>query len=140
MLYKKNIDQLSLLGSSVCNLSCSYCYLHNQETQKFYKICNDEIQNGWKDGSYVDNIRKVYEKISADPTLTTRIELWGGEPLIQIDNLLISIKNLFELFPNVDFFMIPTNFAWPEKITTKIPELVVAYDSTRNREVNEFHL
>lgn len=68
------------------------------------------------------------------------MELWGGEPLIQIDNLLISVKNLFELFPNVDFFMIPTNFAWPEKITAKIPELVIAYDSTRNREENEFHL
>lgn len=68
------------------------------------------------------------------------MELWGGEPLIQIDNLLLNITNLFELFPNVDFFMIPTNFAWNENITKKIPELILAYDTTRQRDENQFHL
>jgi hypothetical protein len=42
--------------------------------------------------------------------------LWGGEPLIQINNFLQNAKELFELFSNVTFFMIPTNFAWSEKI------------------------
>lgn len=140
MLYNKQIGQLSILGSSICNLSCSYCYLHNRDTQQFYKTLNEEIQEGWKSGSYIENIRKVYEKIGSDPTLTTRMEIWGGEPLIQIDNLLMHIEQLFELFPNVDFFMIPTNFAWPEYITEKIPKLLSLYDKTRLKNENELHL
>lgn len=103
-------------------------------------MLNEEIQNSWKDGSYVDNIRKTYEAIKADPLLTNRLEIWGGEPLIQIDNLLISIEDLFNYFPNVDFLMIPTNFAWSENITKKIPELVLAFDKTRLKDKNEFHL
>ena len=140
MLYHNNIVQLSILGSSICNLSCSYCYLHNQDTQTFYKLLNKEVQDGWKQGTYVENIKKVYEKINADPLLTTRLEIWGGEPVVQIENLLISIKSLFEFLPNIDFLMIPTNFAWPERIAERIPEMIIAYDETRHRGENEFHL
>lgn len=140
MLYEKQIQQLSVLGSSVCNLSCSYCYLHNQETKSFYKLLNEEVQSGWKNGSYVENIKQVYAKINSDPLKTNRMEIWGGEPLIQIDNMLLTIQELFAFLPNIHFLMIPTNFAWPETITKKIPELVIAYDKTRNNPKSEFHL
>lgn len=140
MLYEKQIQQLSILGSSVCNLSCSYCYLHNTETKSFYKLLNEEVQSGWRDGTYVENIKQVFSKINADPLQTLRMEIWGGEPLIQIDNMLLTIKKLFSFFPNIHFLMIPTNFAWPETIAAKIPELILAYDTTRNNQQSEFHL
>lgn len=140
MLYNNRIQQISILGSSICNLSCSYCYLHNQDTKSFYNLLNEEIQTSWKNGNYVNNIKEVYQKINADPLLTTRMEIWGGEPLIQINNLLISISELYKFLPNVDFLMIPTNFAWPEFITEKIPELILLFDQSRNKEKNEFHL
>lgn len=131
MVYAKEIRQVSLLGSSLCNLSCQYCYLQNQQTQKFYKLLNDEIQQAWKDHSYVNNIKKVFEKIEADPKKTTRLTLWGGEPLIQINNFLSTAKELFEYFPNITFFMIPTNFAWPENIAKQIPLMAQYFDQTR---------
>ena len=131
MVYAKEIRQVSLLGSSLCNLSCQYCYLQNQQTQKFYKLLNDEIQQAWKDHSYVNNIKKVFEKIEADPKKTSRLTLWGGEPLIQINNFLSTAKELFEYFPNITFFMIPTNFAWPENIAKQIPLMAQYFDQTR---------
>lgn len=140
MLYHNQINQLSVFGSSVCNLSCSYCYLHNKDTQEFYKALNEEIQNGWITGSYVNNIKQVYEKINADHLKTNRFQIWGGEPLIQIDNLLKSLKELLIFLPNVDFFMIPTNFAWPETIAKKIAKIAIDYDDTRNKHNSEFHL
>lgn len=140
MLYSNKIRQVSLLGSSLCNLSCQYCYLHNQQTQKFYKMLNDEIQQAWIDRSYIQNIKKVFEKIKANPKQTTSLTLWGGEPLIQINNFLSSAKELFEFFPNVTFFMIPTNFAWPEKIAEQIPLMALYFDQTRNKEKSELHL
>lgn len=140
MLYKNHINQLSVFGSSVCNLSCSYCYLHNKDTQEFYKKLNEEIQNGWITGSYVNNIKQVYEKINSNPLKTKRFQIWGGEPLIQIDNLLKSLKELLAFLPNVNFFMIPTNFAWPESIAQKIANIAIDYDNTRNEQNSEFHL
>lgn len=140
MLYSNKIEQVSLLGSSICNLQCKYCYLHNQETKEFYHKLNDEVQMGWKNHSYVNNIKRVFEKIGADPNKTSRLELWGGEPLIQIENFLQSDKDLFELFPNIDFFMIPTNFAWPEKIASQIPQMVTDFDITRKIQGAEIHL
>ena len=88
MLYSNIIGQISLLGSSICNLQCKYCYLHNKETQEFYHKLNKEVQEGWKNFTYVENIKKVFNKIGANPNKTTRLELWGGEPLIQIENFL----------------------------------------------------
>ena len=114
MLYKKQIIQVSILGSSICNLTCSYCYLHNQSKaiQKFYADLNEEVQTGWKTGTYVNNIKQVFEKINADPKLTNRLEIWGGEPLLLTKNLVCSAKELFQLFPNINFLLIPTNWAW----------------------------
>lgn len=140
MLYSNIIKQVSLLGSSICNLQCKYCYLHNQKTQNFYKILNDEVQNSWINHTYVANIKKVFEKIGANPKKTSRLGLWGGEPLIQIENFLQSSEELFNFFPNVDFFMIPTNFAWSEKIAEKIPIMISQFDTTRKVNEAEIHL
>lgn len=140
MLYNDEIKQVSLLGSSVCNLQCQYCYLQNKETQEFYNKLNKEVQEGWINGTYVENIKKVFEKIGAYPEKTSRLTLWGGEPLIQIENFLQSAKELFEYFPNVDFLMIPTNFAWPEKIAIQIPKMALYFDQTRKIKNTEIHL
>lgn len=51
----------------------------------------------------------------------------------------MSIKNLFIFLPRVDFLMIPTNFAWKENVTIKIPELILLFDQTRKQK-SEFHL
>lgn len=140
MLYSNIIGQVSLLGSSICNLQCKYCYLHNKETQEFYHKLNKEVQDGWKNFTYVENIKKVFNKIGANPNKTTRLELWGGEPLIQIENFLQSAKELFSFFPSIDFFMIPTNFAWPERIAKQIPIMLKYFDQTRTINDAEVHL
>ena len=140
MLYSNTIKQVSLLGASICNLQCQYCYLHNQKTQEFYKKLNNEIQESWINKNYVNNIKKVFEKIHANPNKTSRLSLWGGEPMIQIENFLQSSEDLFNFFPKVDFFMIPTNFAWSEKIAEKIPVMFLQFDQTRKINDAEIHL
>ena len=39
-----HIYSLMVLGSSVCNLNCSYCYLENQHKTNAYVLLNKEIQ------------------------------------------------------------------------------------------------
>ena len=135
------INQISVLGSSICDLHCSYCYLHEQHNGDAYKIFNDMIQKNWKDGSYVDNIKKVFKKLECDPTELTRFEIWGGEPLICIHNLVEPIKQLMDFFPNISFFLIPTNWAYTN--INNLINFIYAIDSSlKNRESNkmDFHL
>lgn len=106
----KIINQVAVLASSSCNLNCSYCYLHDQHKGDAYNLLDEEIQKAWKDGTYVDNIKKVFKTIGCDPSQVTHFSFWGGEPLIHLDSLLPSIKELFKFFNGLTFCMIPTNW------------------------------
>ena len=85
-----HIIQVSVLGSSICNLNCSYCYLHEQHFCNAYATLNKEIQEAWINGSYIENIQKVFQEINCKTSEVTNFEIWGGEPLILIENLVES--------------------------------------------------
>lgn len=112
MRYKNEsyIRKLMVLGSTVCNLNCSYCYLSNQHRNNSYVLLNKKIQKAWIDGTYVNNIKKVFESIECGPNTVEDIEIWGGEPLIITNNLVKPIYELLTYFPYVNSMNIPTNF------------------------------
>lgn len=72
---------------------------------------NHKIKNAWEDGSYFNNIKQVFEKIECSPNTVKILELWGGEPLIQLKSLNNSIGQIINYFKNLNFILIPTNFA-----------------------------
>ena len=104
------IQKLMVLGSSVCNLECSYCYLHDQHKNNAYVLLNKEIQKAWLNGEYVNNIKKVFKELGSNPNIVTDLEFWGGEPIIVANNLINPFKELLTYFPNICFINIPTNF------------------------------
>ena len=54
---KKIIKQLDLMGSSSCDLKCSYCYINkNCSFFDYDKI----IKKAWENGEYIDTIKKVF--------------------------------------------------------------------------------
>lgn len=108
---QQNLTQLQILASSICNLNCEYCYLQDNEKNNAYAILNNKIQKAWLDGTYVENIKKVFVKLNSDPNQMETISFWGGEPLIMTKNLLPSIKPLFSFFPNVNLVFFSTNFS-----------------------------
>ena len=112
MRFKKqsHINKLMVLASSVCNLQCEYCYLRDQHKNSSYVLLNKEIQKAWLDGSYVENIKKVFNEIGSDPKLVNSLEIWGGEPLIIVSNLINPIKEILTYFTNLSSIDIPTNF------------------------------
>lgn len=105
-----NITKLMVLGSSVCNLQCDYCYLRDQHKNNAYVLLNKEIQKAWKDGTYVENIKKVFSEIKSPPERIRSLEIWGGEPLIMTNNLIKPLEELLTYFKNIDYINIPTNF------------------------------
>ena len=104
---KKSIKSVSVISSSLCNLRCSFCYLHKN---KAYPKFDEIVQEAWKNGSYVDNILKVFEKFKIPPSDLEIIQLWGGETLLNIQNVIPNIKNFYKYFPNINSWKISTNW------------------------------
>lgn len=101
------IKQLDLLGSSACNLSCSYCYLtKNHSFNSFDKL----IRQSWETKDYLQIIKEVFSKLNSDPKNLSDLQLWGGEPTLHLDLIKKCGEELGEIFPNITHFLIPTNW------------------------------
>lgn len=53
---KHDISCVCFMTASSCNLNCSFCYLHKNES---FKEFDKEILQAWDDGSYITNVKKV---------------------------------------------------------------------------------
>lgn len=102
-----DVNQLDIIGASICDLKCEYCFLHKDKSFNNYdKI----VQKAWLDGSYVKNIKKVFKAIDNDPLKVRTLQIWGGESLISIKNLIEPMKELTTFLPNLTTVVIPTNW------------------------------
>ncbi len=106
---KRKIYGVSLLGSSICNLKCEYCYVPKvSELKDVHQRVNKLIE----DGSIVRHLQEKY-----DISELKHIAFWGAEPTL---NLEVSYRFLSEMMviSPVEEITIPTNF------TTNIDNLI----------------
>ena len=100
------INNISLISSTTCNLNCSFCYLHkNQSYKEFDKLVRYERA----DGSYLDNALKTVERFGPAEGVT-QCQLWGGETLLHIDDVTKNLQKFYLYFPNVTIWRISTNW------------------------------
>lgn len=104
---KRKITSISVISSSVCNLKCSFCYLHKNQS---YKIYDKIIQQAWKDKTYVPNIIRTLEAINANNKDVDTIQLWGGETLLSIKNVIPNVEDFYKAFPNICVWRISSNW------------------------------
>lgn len=134
------LETLQLLSSSICNISCGFCYLQNQNEKNAYTVYNEEIQQAWLNGTYLDNIKKVFKKLNSNPEKMRIVSLWGGEPLILIKNVINSIEELITFFPNLEQFFIATNFSLIENFANLVYSISEARKKTNNKNILEIKL
>ena len=101
------IDSISVISSAICNLNCSFCYLNKNES---YKIFNEEVHKAWQDGSYLDNILKTVINFPASPEKVKIIQLWGGETLLNIDDITKNLSKFYYYFPQIEEWKVSTNW------------------------------
>ena len=100
------INTISLISSTTCNLNCSFCYLHkNQSYKEFDKL----VRQAWADGSYLDNAIKTVERFNSGDKIF-QCQLWGGETLLHIDDVTKNLQKFYLYFPNVTLWKISTNW------------------------------
>ena len=104
---KKILDQIDLMGSSSCDLKCSYCYI--TKNCSFFNY-DKFIKEAWETGEYLKTIEKVFEKMDQSPLTIKTLQLWGGEPTLHMQSIAKNGAALGKMFPNITQFLIPTNW------------------------------
>lgn len=101
------IGHLNVITSSLCDLKCSYCFLHKD---KVFRSQDKKIVQAWLDGTYISNIRKVFQCLDCDLKKVHTISLWGGEPFIHLKEIKFGIQQLVSDCYNITSFHVPTNW------------------------------
>lgn len=104
---KKALKSITLISSAICNLNCSFCFLHqNQAYKEYHKL----LDAAWKNKEYLANVEKTLQILQYDSTSTECMEIWGGETLIGIQNLKNNLDEIYRIFPNLDTWQFSSNF------------------------------
>lgn len=102
----RKINSISVISSASCNLNCSFCYLHKN---KSYKQFDALVKEAWSNGSYITNLVKTIKGLNGNVEDIKCIQLWGGETLLALDNIIPNIKGFYTNFPNIEEWKFSTN-------------------------------
>ena len=102
-MYKHTSEnrELNLVVSTRCNLHCSYCFLHKNNS---YIKEDDNIKKALEDGSFFDNIGKSLDKMNYLKSSFTAINLWGAETTVHLDLLSKNLSRVFNEYHNINQF------------------------------------
>lgn len=133
---KKILQQIDLMGSSSCDLKCSYCYIN--KNCAFFDY-DKQIREAWETGAYLKTVQAVFSALDQSPSTITDLQLWGGEPTLHMPLIAKQGQALGELFPNITHFLIPTN--WYNLDIKALVDFIYGLDKgIKPREKPENHL
>ena len=101
-----NGTSIYVCASAICNLNCPYCYLTEKSN---YIDFHKKVMKAWEDGSYVNNIIAVVNKMMY-PEKITNLNLWGAETSIGYKLIAKELPRLKRALPNLSEVFCGTNF------------------------------
>lgn len=94
-------QRLALYTTSSCNLNCKYCYEKNY--REGLQISHPQ--------DYSIYINKLLELNPENKNTLTSIELWGGEPLLGLEEFIFYLSDFVKEFPNLQEIQFSTNLS-----------------------------
>ena len=114
-------NQLILITSESCNLSCNYCVMANQINKERHKNEAIKVKESFLNGEYEKTIDQLFSRLNLDYTKIQHMSLWGQEPTLTLNEFSYFFPNLYNKFPNFKDIFFSTNIiAFPERIVNFI--------------------
>lgn len=129
MFFEERKKILTLISSETCNLHCRYCEIAST-TAKAHQSENLKIRQAMEDGSFIQNIKTIYQKYGFDYNDIMKMNLWGEEPTLTLDSFCVMFPELYKLFPNLRELFFSTNGTANVK---RILQLINCINNTLNR-------
>lgn len=97
-------QSLVLYTTAVCNLNCRYCFIDKNPALKQIDDFLDDSFLASPD-YYFEFAKKMFLKDKLE-----EVQFWGGEPFLGMHRAYPTIKKLIEYYPNLNRFLVSTNF------------------------------
>lgn len=98
---------VALYDTALCNLNCNYCFISKNST---ISDVDKELESCFLDQDYFANLLQLYFSLEEIKDIS-RLEIWGGEPLLKLERIFSFIKKLVNLSPNFNEIFFSSNFA-----------------------------
>lgn len=111
-----DIRAVTLVSSCGCNLHCQYCMIENSLNGCSAKLQQDTIK-ALIDGSYLENVKKIFKRLDLDRYIIDNFGFWGQEPTLTLHLITEHLDDWFKFFPNIRNIDFSTNgMDFPERI------------------------
>ena len=98
-----------LITSESCNLNCAYCDMAMSVDKEKHKNEAFKVKQALEDGTYLRTLKQAYDKFELDYNSTEKIDLWGQEPTLTLNEFSKNFLELYNLFPNLNHIFFSTN-------------------------------
>lgn len=98
----------TLSAAVKCNLRCEYCTLDktlNNKSEELFKNTVEALENG----TYINNVKKAFERMEESPNNIYEFQIWGQEPTIILPYVTKHWAEWYKLFPNIEHTFFSTN-------------------------------
>lgn len=127
---KKHVQSIELIFTAACNMRCPYCFIHKQE--EHMADANKEIQNAIMDGTYSNNVIRVFKDYKET---MTHLSLWGGEPTLNRNYFHTLVEPIVDYFPHVREIMFSTNSYLGAENLKPFADSIYKMSHEKNREM-----
>lgn len=112
-----DFSRLTLISSAGCNLSCKYCVISQNKTSQIYsnKMQQNIIQS-FKDNTFLQNTKDIYNFFEQDYSVVQEINLWGQEPTLTLPYFGQNIKDWLDTYYNWHILFLSTNMGTDPKL------------------------
>lgn len=107
----KNFKRIVFYSSETCNLNCKYCVLSKSSNKDFHLKEQEKIKEAFLNGSYVSNFKKAFREYGINRGQIYRVELWGEEPTLTLNEFAQAFPEILNAFPNIRELFFSTNGA-----------------------------
>ena len=146
--YLGTIEDITIVSSAGCNLNCKYCFLASTVNDYAATLQKNTIQ-ALKDGTYLNNVKKIFLKLNLPIANVKKIDFWGQEPTLTLEHVTNNLEDWLSVFTGLNTTFFSTNgVAYSQKIVDyilKMDSLIdrpfqvgfqVSYDGSHSNENN----
>lgn len=127
------LKSLTIILNKSCNLQCEYCFINKDEdiasiSSDITKNLQDAIVNNY----YKSKLKEIFNPKELNSV--TELHIWGGEPTLHSESILLLVSQLLEICPNLRNIIFSSNWSLPNYDK----KMLSIYEGLKHIHENEF--
>ena len=91
----EKLTTVTFISSESCNLNCSYCEIAKNASPSHLAEA-EKVREALGSGIYFNRYRELFANYHIDVDQINRIELWGQEPTLTLNEFASQVPDIFD--------------------------------------------